>query len=156
MISKSITKSSISILTVFVFSFLLSLAFSPEANSEGLSMKRKFVAQRFDVERSKNPVITALPRYPGKCVLLSALKMPNSPGGATYNERYITNDAPEKVLLFYRAALSGGSWKAEQSGWSVNAVDSEKNFVRVHVLCQDLSSQLASTRFILEYKERRN
>lgn len=144
------------ILSLTVLSCLFSALILPAQAQQpaGFGAKRRYVAQRFDVQRFETPqVISNLPRYPGPSKLLSSVKMPHTPGGATYNERYLTTDSPERVLLYYKSALSMGGWQSEQSGWSVNGRDAQKNFCRVHVLAQDLSTELPSTRFIIEYKE---
>ncbi|MBX9685480.1 MAG: hypothetical protein K2X27_02185 [Candidatus Obscuribacterales bacterium] len=149
-------KSSLKITGSLLNLLLFSLAFlSPAvADNDSFGANRKYVPARYEVLRSDKPQnIPALPRYQGPAKLLVSLKMPYTPGGVTYNERYVTTDSPERVIQYFQQALSSGNWQSQQCGWSINARDQNKNFCRVHVLSFDTSTAQPSTRFIIEYKE---
>lgn len=147
----------LSLITIISTASLANLRVASQAGAQpaqAFGANRRYVAERYEVVRSKTPqAIPNLPHYPGTCVLLSSLKMPHTPGGVTYNERYMTAESPEKVLAFFKTSLASGQWHSQQSGWSINAEDSSKNLCRVHVISQDRSTEVPSTRFIIEYKE---
>lgn len=148
----TISAAVISIISASLSSYLPASAQNPHS---AFGANRHYVAARYKtISSKKTQDIPGLARYPGATVLLSSIKMPYTPGGATYNERYMTSDSPQKVMAYFQYALSSGSWQCQQSGWSVNATDANKNFCRVHVLTQDQSTSAPTTRFIIEYKER--
>lgn len=136
---------------------LLTPAEAQQNHNQSFGANRRYVAERYKVISSNAPQsIPNLSRYPGSTVLLSSLKMPFTPGGATYNERYMTADSPEKVMSFFKNSLAASGWRAQQCGWSINAEDGNKNFLRVHVISQDMSTAVPSTRFIIEFKEHKS